>query len=363
MLSTEEQARYKRQVILDEVGQLGQLRLKAAKVLCVGAGGLGSSLCLYLAASGIGHLGIVDGDTISLSNLHRQILYRTSECGLSKTIQAKLHLESLNPHCQVDLHREFLTEDNALEIIKHYDIVVDGSDNFSTKYLINDVCYTLKKPFVLASVQQYCGYCTVFSGENGPCYRCLFEAPPSEHLPNCSQAGVLGIVPGIIGLYQANEVIKLILDIGESLVGKMLIFDALSASTKHIHLKISPDCILCEKKVSYQELPRYNYDNVKQYGITAEAFHRIQVSKEKFTLIDVRSEEEFQAKHLDAINIPIAALLYYVDKTDKDATIILYCQSDQRSQRACQQLRTAGFNAVFFIEGGLDGLSQLQINE
>jgi len=248
MLNANELLRYQRQIALDEVGYQGQKKLKSASVLCIGAGGLGCSVCLYLVAAGVGVIGIVDQDTISLDNLHRQILFHTSECDLPKAEQAKLHLEKINPHCKIELHNKFVTKENVLDIIQAYDIVVDCSDNFEARYLINDACCVLNKPNVFSSVQKFKGYCTVFSAVHGPCYRCLFETMPENRILNCAESGILGTVPGILGTLQANEVLKLILAIGESLVGRVLIFNTLLATTKIVHLTVSPTCKFCSSK-------------------------------------------------------------------------------------------------------------------
>ncbi len=245
MIDVKELERYQRQMVLDEVGYAGQKQLKAARLLCVGAGGLGSSLCLYLAAAGIGTIGIVDGDTVSLDNLHRQILYNTLACGQQKTKVAKLYLQKINPHCNIECHNQFLTKENAAEIMRHYDIIADCSDNFATRYLVNDQCSQLKKPNVFASVRKWQGYCTVFPSHEGPCYRCLFRTPPKEPVDNCAQAGVVGTVPGMLGILQANEVLKLVLEVGQVLIGRVLVFDALAGAFNFFNLMPSPDCPLC----------------------------------------------------------------------------------------------------------------------
>lgn len=245
MLNAEEFERYQRHMALEEVGYSGQQRLKDAKVLCVGLGGLGSPLCLYLASMGIGTLGIIDGDEVSRNNLHRQVLYRDDQCGLKKVELAASYLKSVNPNCDIRLHNHFLTEDNAISIIEQYDIVADCSDNFSTRYLVNDTCCHLKKINVFASIQKFQGHCTVFPAQGGPCYRCLFEKPPTQPIPNCAEAGVLSTTAGIMGLFQANEVAKCILGIGQPYINKLMIFDALTGSMKFMNLKRSPDCSTC----------------------------------------------------------------------------------------------------------------------
>ena len=245
MLSTSELERYQRQWILEEVGYSGQKRLKQTSVLCVGVGGLGSALSLYLAAAGIGTLAIIDDDVVELSNLQRQVLYKTAECGLSKVIQAKKQLQQLNPEVKVVAYNQRLNADNIIDIVGQYDIVADCSDNFATRYLLNDTCFKLKKINVFACVKQFTGYCSVFTAEGGPCYRCLFPEPPEKLVLNCAQAGVLGVVPGILGTLQANEVLKLVLGIGQPLIAKLCVFDALQSSMRTIELPIAQDCPLC----------------------------------------------------------------------------------------------------------------------
>lgn len=245
LLNAEELERYQRQMALKEVGYSGQQRLKAAKVLCVGLGGLGSPLCLYLAAMGVGTLGVIDGDHVARNNLPRQVLYRTDQCTLQKAETAGLYLNSINPNCNLQIHNHYLMEENAVSIIEPYDIVADCSDNFSTRYLVNDTCCYLKKINVFASVQQFQGHCTVFPAQGGPCYRCLFEKPPTEFVPNCAEAGILNTTVGMMGLLQANEVMKCILGIGQAYINKLMIFDALTGSIKFLNLKRSPDCSTC----------------------------------------------------------------------------------------------------------------------
>lgn len=245
MLNVEELERYQRQMALKEVGYMGQQRLKKAKVLCVGLGGLGSPLCLYLAVMGVGTLGIVDGDEVSRNNLHRQVLYRDSQCGLKKVDLAAYHLNALNSNCEIQIHDYYLTEENALSVIRQYDIIADCSDNFSTRYLINDTCCHLKKTNVFASVQQFQGHCIVFPAEGGSCYRCLFDKLATESVPNCAEAGILSTTAGIMGLFQANEVMKCILKIGEPCSNKLMLFDALVGSIKFLNLTRSLDCLTC----------------------------------------------------------------------------------------------------------------------
>lgn len=245
MLTADDFERYQRQMALEEVGYEGQRQLKNAKVLCIGAGGLGSPLCLYLVAMGVGTVGIVDGDTVSRNNLHRQLLYRDTQCAQKKTDIAKVYLETLNSNIDIQIYDKYLTEENAHTIIDQYDIVADCSDNFSTRYLISDVCCQLEKVNVFASVQQFSGHCTVFPAKGGPCYRCLFEKVSPESVPNCAEAGILSTTVGIMGLFQANEVIKSILRIGQTFVNRLMVFDALTGSINFLRLMRSPDCIAC----------------------------------------------------------------------------------------------------------------------
>jgi molybdopterin/thiamine biosynthesis adenylyltransferase len=244
-LDDRELERYSPQTILPEIGIEGQEKLKQASVLCIGAGGLGSPLCLYLAAAGIGTLGIVDDDQVTLSNLQRQILYKQADAGALKVKSAATHLQALNSQCEIRQHVTFLSSKNAISIIQDYDIVVDCSDNFITRYIINDACCALNKANVFAAILQFQGYCTVFPGKGGPCYRCWFDAPPRQSFMTCAEAGILGTVAGLLGVWQANEVIKLILGIGRVLIGRVMVLDALNGETRFINLLPQSDCLTC----------------------------------------------------------------------------------------------------------------------
>ena len=249
-LDNKELERYSPQTVLPEIGIEGQEKLKQASVLCIGVGGLGSPLCLYLAAAGIGTLGIVDDDQVALSNLQRQILYKETDAGALKVKSAATHLQALNSQCEIRQHPTFLSSENAVSIIQDYDIVVDCSDNFMTRYIVNDACSALNKPNVFAAILQFKGYCTVFPGKSGPCYRCWFDESPRQPFMTCAESGILGTVAGLLGVWQANEVIKLILGIGRSLTGRVMILDALNGESRLISLLPRSDCLICNPSFS-----------------------------------------------------------------------------------------------------------------
>ena len=308
--SQKELLRYSRHFVLDEIGLKGQEKLKFAKVLCVGAGGLGSPLLMYLAAAGVGTLGIVDDDKIDFSNLQRQLLYGTHEVGQKKLKIAKEKLHNLNPNVNVALHPARLMDNNALEIISQYDIVADCTDNFPTRYLVNDACFHLQKPNVYASISQFDGQCSVFCAKNGPCYRCLYDAPPPAGLiPNCAEGGVLGVLPGLLGVMQANETIKLILGIGSPLIGRLLTVDTLSMVFDELEIKQNPDCRLCKHHQPFETLPRITSSCAAEAGLTvkqisAKALHQLK-SKNNVFLVDVREPYEYEICNIDGYLIPL----------------------------------------------------------
>ena len=357
-LSPDELIRYSQQIKLAEIGLSGQEKLKNARVLCVGLGGLGSPLVLYLAAAGVGTLGMVDDDIVELSNLQRQILYRLPQVTQQKAVAAKEQLLALNPTIQVNSYSEKLTENNAEELISQYDIIADGSDNFYTRYLIHDVCFKLEKPYVYASACQFQGHCSIFYGNNGPCFRCLFPNPPSSHnSPNCDAGGVLGVLPGMLGIIQATEIIKWILKIGNSLEKRLLIIDLLTMGFKEIRLSQNPDCPLC---VHHQPLNTLiNPKNCQQdidlnnHSITREQLSKLLEQNSNTTLIDVRTAPEHQDYNIGGILIPLKELPYRLKELDANTPIILYCHSGKRSVLALQILLEAGFSSVQFLINGI----------
>jgi len=346
------QERYVRQTTLKDFGPEGQEKLAAAKVLVVGAGGLGIPVLTYLNAMGIGKIGIVDGDTVSVTNLHRQVLYSEGDIGQSKAISALKKLKAQNPEPVIAVFNTFLTTKNALEIINDYDVVVDTSDNFPTRYLVNDACVILKKPFVYGALLGYEGQVSVFNYNNGPTYRCLFPNMPKENeVPNCNEHGVLGIVPGIIGNLQALETIKMIAGIGAVLSGKLLIFDGLQQSYQKINFKQQAENLKLKKLQDFYE---WNDPCEVVPSITVDELDRLMPTK--IQLIDVRSEKEFEAYHLpDSMHIPLAELQENIKDINFSVPVYLICQSGKRSEMALKQLREVQPTGTFFsILGGLN---------
>ncbi len=360
----EELIRYSRHFTLPQIGLIGQKKLKSARVLCIGAGGLGSPLLLYLTAAGIGTLGIVDDDLIDLSNLQRQVLYSSNQLNTGKVRSAKARLEALNPHVNIVLHETRLTKDNALEIINQYDIVADGTDNFATRYLVNDACFHLKKPNVYASIFQFEGRCSVFTANDGPCYRCLYDAPPPAGLvPNCAEGGVLGVLPGIMGTLQATEVIKLILGIGSPLIGRLLMFDALAMCFNEFAATKNPQCRLCIHHQSFDSLPNYetetcSYSNQKVNqdiikNITVQDLQNLRLEGADFQLLDVREPYEYEICNLGGSLIPLSELSNRLNEIDKSKPVIVHCKVGGRSMQAAKLLQNAGFHSVANLTGGI----------
>jgi molybdopterin/thiamine biosynthesis adenylyltransferase/rhodanese-related sulfurtransferase len=369
-LSRAELHRYARHIALPEVGLEGQRQLKAARVLCVGAGGLGSPLALYLAAAGVGTIGIVDFDEVDTSNLQRQILHGTGDVGRHKLDSAADRLHEINPHVEIVGHPERLTSENALEILKGYDVVVDGTDNFPTRYLVNDACVLLGTPNVYGSVFRWEGQVSVFATEGGPCYRCLFREPPPPGLvPNCAEGGVLGVLPGIIGSMQAMETIKLLLGKGVGLAGRLLIFDALEMTWREIALRRNPDCPVCGDVPTQTGLIDYELfcgitPAAEHSGGGAQDFEELDAASvaallESETppyLIDVREPWEWAVSSLaerGARLIPLGELGDRLDEVPKGERLLVYCRSGQRSQSAARQLVAAGYGPVTNLSGGL----------
>lgn len=350
--SSEEELRYNRHFAVNKVGVAGQHKLKKTAVLCIGAGGIGSPALLYLAAAGIGTLGIIDNDTVSLSNLQRQVLFSTEEQGQLKTACAANRLTALNPEITINTHPSRLNLDNAESLISAYDIILDGTDNYASRYLINDVCHTLKKPLVAASIFQFSGQLSLFNVPNGPCYRCLYPESPTPSLsPNCSEAGVLGVTPGILGTLAALEVIKVRLQLGDTLAGKLAIFDGLKQSLKHYAFSVSKDCPLCSGKAHYRDLHPQNLITTLSQ---TELPPFIEQEKQQLLLIDVRTEAEHQHFHLPGSQcLPLDQLTQQANSLPKDKKLLLYCAKGTRSQQAAEWLQNQGYQQLYVLEGGL----------
>ncbi len=343
MLTPSERARYARHLILPEVGEAGQEKLKRGSVLIVGAGGLGSPVALYLAAAGVGRIGLVDFDDVDASNLHRQVLYGTSDVGRPKLEAARERLEDTNPEIAIETHGAALTSENALEIVANYDVIVDGTDNFSTRYLVNDACVILNKPNVYGSIFRFDGQASVFFAQEGPCYRCLYPEPPPPHLvPSCAEGGVLGVLPGVIGTIQATETIKLLTGIGETLIGRLLLFDALGMSFRSLRLKQQHN----------QHAPITGLIDYDQFCNPA-SLHEVTRLSDDAVVIDVRERYEWDAGHIDgARHIPLGELPNRLNELPPDAGIVFYCQTGGRSARALDLARDAGLTRAKHLRGG-----------
>jgi molybdopterin/thiamine biosynthesis adenylyltransferase/rhodanese-related sulfurtransferase len=366
-LTTDELSRYSRHLILPEVGMEGQRKLKAARVLCVGTGGLGSPLAFYLAAAGVGTLGLVDFDVVDASNLQRQIIHSTKDIGRKKLDSAEEKLTALNPGLNVVKHETMLSSANALEILKDYDIVADGTDNFPTRYLVNDACVLLGKPNVYGSIFRFEGQASVFATEDGPCYRCLYpEPPPPGLVPSCAEGGVLGILPGLVGVMQATEVIKLILGKGETLIGRLLLVDALNMRFRELKLRKNPDCPVCGKNptvtqlIDYQQfcgiLPETPQESNMKNGIpqiTVKELKRRMDAGEDVQLIDVREPYEFQIAQIGGKLIPQNDVPQRLSEIDRNREVVVHCRSGARSQRIAEYLKQAGFPSVSNVAGGI----------
>jgi len=364
-LSAEELQRYARHLTLPQVGPEGQARLKAARVLLVGVGGLGSPAAMYLAAAGVGTIGLIDHDAVEASNLQRQILHGTSAVGRSKLASAVARLADLNPHVALEPHDARLSSANALDILARYDVIVDGSDNFPTRYLVNDACVLLGKPDVYSSIFRFEGQAAVFWGARGPCYRCLYrDPPPPELVPSCAEGGVLGVLPGIVGAIQANEAIKLVLGIGEPLIGRLLLFDALRMSFRALELEKDPDCPVCGPNPTITRL--IDYDAF--CGVAAPAAERKPVSIEvsagdvkrrldsgaRAVLVDVREPWEWDICRIEGARlVPLSTLPDAMDTLPRDADLIVYCHRGSRSLQAAVFLRGEGFERAVSMAGGV----------
>lgn len=352
-LSSSEKTRYSRHIILPEVGLEGQRRLKAAKVLVIGAGGLGSPSALYLAAAGVGTIGLVDFDNVDMSNLQRQILHTVDEVGKSKLDSAKRRLGSINPEVEVVLHKQRLDAGNAMELISQYDVVVDGTDNFSTRYLVNDACVISEKPNVYGSIYRFEGQASVFLPYEGPCYRCIFpDPPPPDAVPNCAEGGVLGVLAGVIGTLQATETIKMILSLGNCLVGRLLLYDALEMRFDTLNIKRNPDCPLCGMNPTIKELK----ETVVQCETQVIEIDTRQLAErlQKVRLLDVRNPEEYEICKIQGSElIPLPQLQERLGELDPAAETIVYCKSGMRSKKAAELLLDRGFKNVKSLHGGI----------
>jgi len=365
-LEPDEIARYSRHLGLAEVGEEGQLRLKRGRVLIVGAGGLGSPAALYLAAAGVGQIGIVDFDAVDVSNLQRQILHDTAAVGSRKTDSARSRLEGINPLVHIETIDEELTAANALEIIRAYDLVVDGTDNFKTRYLTNDACVLLGKPNVYGSVLRFEGQASVFATASGPCYRCLFREPPPPGLvPSCAEAGVLGVLPGLVGTIQATEAIKLILGTGESLVGRLLLVDALRMRFRAVGVRRDPECPACGTREIRHLIDYDEFCGVRPVAHAARAADVVREmapreladrlrDRDPIDVIDVREPYEWRIARIDGARlIPLAHVAGSVAELARDREIVLYCHHGQRSRAAAEILKAEGFERVWNLSGGI----------
>jgi adenylyltransferase/sulfurtransferase len=366
-LTADELSRYSRHLILPEVGMEGQQKLKAARVLCVGTGGLGSPLALYLTAAGIGTLGLVDFDVVDASNLQRQIIHSTKDIGRKKLDSAEEKLIALNPAINIVKHETMLSSANALDILKDYDIVADGTDNFPTRYLVNDACVILGKPNAYGSIFRFEGQASVFATKDGPCYRCLYpEPPPPGLVPSCAEGGVLGILPGLVGVIQATEVIKLILGKGESLVGRLLLVDALNMRFRELKLRKNPECPVCgvnptiTKLIDYQQfcgiVPESKEEKAMKNGIpqltVKELKRRIDAGEDLF-ILDVREPFEYKIAQIGGKLIPLNDVPQRLNEIPREREIIVQCKSGGRSQRAAELLKQQGYPTVVNLAGGI----------
>jgi adenylyltransferase/sulfurtransferase len=365
-LSNEEILRYSRHLIMPEVTMEGQKKLKAARVLCVGTGGLGSPLALYLAAAGVGTLGLVDFDVVDYTNLQRQVLHYTSDVGRLKLDSAIDKLKAINPFVEIERFDTYLNSTNALEIFSGFDIIADGTDNFATRYLVNDACVLSGKPNVYASIFRFEGQASIFGAEAGPCYRCLYpEPPPPGLVPSCAEGGVLGVLPGLLGIIQATEVIKLILGAGEPLIGRLVLVDALAMRFREMKVRKDPECPVCGANPTVKELIDYNQFcgirgeeseapvSAKIPEIQPEEFKRRLDAGEDLFVLDVREPHEYQICSIRGYLIPLGDLPKRVHELDSSREIVVHCKSGARSAKAVDFLRQSGFKRVSNLAGGI----------
>jgi molybdopterin/thiamine biosynthesis adenylyltransferase/rhodanese-related sulfurtransferase/molybdopterin converting factor small subunit len=367
-LNAEEFKRYSRHLILPEIGLEGQKKLKAASVLCIGAGGLGSPVAMYLAAAGIGRIGIVDFVVVDFSNLQRQIIHGTPDVGRSKLLSAKESIQALNPHVQVDLHDTALSSQNAIELFKPYDVIIDGTDNFPTRYLVNDACVLTGKPNAYGSIFRFEGQASVFATKEGPCYRCLYpEPPPPGLVPSCAEGGVLGVLPGIIGVIQATEALKLIVGVGEPLIGRFLIYDALKMRFRELKLRKDPDCPVCGTHPTVTQLIDYEQfcgvrpepaaaaaGGTPDWEITPVELKKRLDAGDQLVIVDVREPNEYQINRIpNSTLIPLGELPRRYLELDPDREIVAHCKMGGRSAKAVEFLRSVGFTKIKNLKGGV----------
>ncbi len=370
MLTTSEQHRYSRHIMLPEIGEEGQQKLKESSLLLVGAGGLGSPAALYLAAAGVGRIGVVDGDVVDESNLQRQVLYGTSDRGEAKAEVAGRKLSDLNPDIEIEVLAEELTPENGVEIVSSYDILLDGADNFSTRYLCNDLSVLRKKPLVHGSIYKFEGQVSVFGLEDGPCYRCLYPEPPLEGtVPSCGEIGVLGVLPGIIGTLQATEAIKLFLGLGKPLSGRILLYNALHMSFRELSVEPDPACPICGRNPSITELADYRYNELCSTrdkenrnkskermsipAITVEELAQWREEGKPHMLIDVREQNEYDFANIGGRLIPLGEVRSRINEIPEDGDVVIMCRSGGRSGQAVKMLTTAGRTNVKNLTGGI----------
>ncbi len=371
-LSREEILRYSRHLLIPEVGLEGQRKLKAASVLVVGTGGLGSPVAMYLAAAGVGHIGLVDYDVVDFSNLQRQIVHGTSRLGDLKVESARDRLLDINPDIEVTVYNEPFTSENAFRIAEPYDLIVDGTDNFPTRYLVNDLCVLTGKPNVYGSIFRFDGQASVFATQDGPCYRCIFpEPPPPGLVPSCAEGGVLGVLPGVIGTIQATEAIKLILGIGESLKGRLLLYNALDMTFEYVKLRKNPNCKVCGEHPTVTELIDYEafcgvpgHDHEEgsagaEWDITPEELAARLENGNTPLLLDVREPHELEISALEgAVNIPLGQLASRLSELDSAREMVVFCKAGTRSARALELLVSAGFRKVKNLQGGINAWAE-----
>ena len=374
VLSHEEIKRYSRHLIMPEVGIQGQKKLKAASVLLIGTGGLGSPLGLYLVSAGVGRIGLVDFDVVDFTNLQRQVLYTTQDVGKPKLEAAKARLQAINPSVVIETHEARLSSDNAMEILRNYDVIIDGTDNFPTRYLVNDACVLLGKPNVYGSIFRFEGQASVFDATQGPCYRCLYpEPPPPGLVPSCAEGGVLGILPGIIGTIQATEAIKLIIGTGEPLIGRLLLLNALKMRFRELRLRKSPTCPACGPNRTITQLIDYDEfcglgrgeaasqstPTQDEWEISAEELHGLLQKKSNVKLIDVREPHEYEICHIQGARlIPTSEFVQRIKELDSAEEMVFYCHKGIRSRNAVELLKSAGFKKIKSLHGGVDAWAE-----
>ena len=359
-LTADETRRYSRHLLLPPVGPEGQRKLKAARVLLVGGGGLGSPAALYLAAAGIGTIGLVEFDAVSESNLQRQVLYGTADVGRPKLDAARERIADLNPLVQLEAHAARLSAQNALDIVRAYDVVLDGTDNFPTRYLVNDACVLTRRPYVYGSVFRFEGQASVFGAPDGPCYRCLFpEPPPPGAVPDCEEGGVLGVLPGLIGVIQATEVLKLVLGAGDALIGRLLLVDALRMQFRTLRLERDPECPACGTRTLQTLIDYEAFCGIRggEDAVPEIAPHELAArfaAGERPLLLDVREPREWEMARIEGARlVPLGTLAGAIPSLDREAEIVVMCKSGVRSANAARQLRDAGFRRVLNLAGGI----------